>query len=60
MGMNFRGQFWKGVWKKKTFLVWNRVRIWRTGRPTPTKNSQEYPPRAEVSSTHHTSQSEAE
>ena len=25
------------------FLVWNRVRIWRTGRHTPTKNSQEYP-----------------
>ena len=26
------------------FLVWNRVRIWGTGRHTPTKNSQEYPP----------------
>ena len=26
------------------FLVWNRVRIWRTGRHTPTKNSQEYNP----------------
>ena len=26
------------------FLVWNRVRIWRTGRHTPTKNTQEYPP----------------
>ena len=25
-------------------LVWNRVRIWRTGRHTPTKYSQEYPP----------------
>ena len=24
------------------FLVWNRIRIWRTGRQTPTKNSQEY------------------
>jgi len=29
----------------ETFLVWNRVRIWRTGRHTPTNNSQEYPPR---------------
>ena len=28
------------------FLVWNRVRIWRTGRHTPTKNSHEYPPRS--------------
>ena len=26
------------------FLVWNRVRIWETGRHTPTKNSQEYHP----------------
>ena len=26
-----RGQVWKGVWKLMTFLVWNRVRIWRTG-----------------------------
>ena len=26
------------------FLVRNRVRIWGTGRHTPTKNSQEYPP----------------
>ena len=26
------------------FFVWNRVRIWRTGRHTPTKNYQEYPP----------------
>ena len=24
------------------FKVWNRVRIWRTARHTPTKNSQEY------------------
>ena len=29
---------------KLLFLVWNRVRIWGTGRHTPTKNSQEYPP----------------
>ena len=28
-----------------TFLVWNRVRIWRTGRHIPTNNYQEYPPR---------------
>ena len=34
MGMDFRG------------LVWKRVRIWRTERHTPAKNSQEYPPRA--------------
>ena len=32
------------VWKQEHFLVWNRVRIWKTGRHTPTKNSQEYPP----------------
>ena len=43
MGMEFRGLVWKRVWKM-TFLVWNRVRIWRTGRHTLTKNSQEYPP----------------
>ena len=29
------------------FLVWNTVRIWRTGRHTPTKNSQEYHPRGQ-------------
>ena len=37
--MEFRGLVWKRVWK-----IWNRVRIWRTGRLTPTKNFQEYPP----------------
>ena len=26
------------------FLVWNRVRIWRTGRQTPTNNSRSTPP----------------
>ena len=31
-GINFRGQVWKRVWKLMTFLVWNRVRIWRTER----------------------------
>ena len=35
MGMDFRGQVWKRVWKM-TF-------IYRTGWHTPTKNSQEYP-----------------
>ena len=40
--MDFRGLVWKRVWKI-TFLVWNRNRIWRTGRHTPTKNFQEYP-----------------
>ena len=30
--------------EKLHFLVWNRVRIWRTGRHNPTKNSQENPP----------------
>ena len=45
MGIDFRGQVWKWVWKiSDIFLVWNRVRIWRTGRHTPTKNSQDYPP----------------
>ena len=29
--------------KNSIFLVWNRVRIWRTGRHTLTKNSREYP-----------------
>ena len=29
--------------KNSIFLVWNRVRIWRTGRHTPTKNSRGYP-----------------
>ena len=42
-GMDFRGLIWKRVWKR-TFFVWNRVRIWRIGRHNPTKNSQEYPP----------------
>ena len=37
--MEFRGLVWKRVWK-----IWNRVRIWRTGRLTPTKNFQEYSP----------------
>ena len=35
--MGFRGLVW-------SVLVWNRVRIWRTGWHTPTKNCQEYPP----------------
>ena len=35
-----------GFWRPglKTGVVWNRVKIWRTGRHTPNKNSQEYPP----------------
>ena len=41
-GYGSRGQVCKRVWKM-SFLVWNRVKIWRTGRHTPTKNSQEYP-----------------
>ena len=49
-----KGQVWKQVWilevwsenecGKLYFLLWNRFRNWRTGRHTPTKNSQEYPP----------------
>ena len=35
--------------EKWHFLVWNRVRIWRTGRHTPTKNFQEYPSRNQTS-----------
>ena len=27
--MDFRDKVWKRVWKM-TFLVWNKVRIWRT------------------------------
>ena len=30
--------------RKRIILVWNWVRIWGTGRHTPTKNSEEYPP----------------
>ena len=51
--MDFRGQVWKRVWilearsengyGKWHVLVWNRVRIWRTGRHTPNMNSEEYP-----------------
>ena len=40
----------KGV-ENDIFLVWNRVRIWRTGRHTPTKNSQEYIPLPGISPT---------
>ena len=46
-------QVWKLIWilevwsengcGKWHFWVWNRVRTLRTGRHTPTKNSQEYP-----------------
>ena len=33
------------MWKlKRHFLVWNRVRIWRTWRHTPCKSFLEYPP----------------
>ena len=49
-----KGQVWKRVWilefwsengsVKWYFLVWNRVRVLRTGRHTSTKNSQEYLP----------------
>ena len=33
MTLFLRGQVWKRVWKM-IFLVWNRFRIWRTGRHT--------------------------
>ena len=37
-GMDFRGQFLKWVWKVTFFgLKSNGVRIWRTGRHTPTR-----------------------
>ena len=39
-----KGQIWKRVWKTIFFFVWNRVRIWRTWRLIPAKNSQEYTP----------------
>ena len=42
--MNFRGQVWKRV-GKMACQVWNRVGIWKPGRHTPTKNSEEYTPR---------------
>ena len=48
-----QGQVWKRLWifearsengcGKLHFLVWNWVWIWRCGRHTPTKNSNEYP-----------------
>ena len=42
--MDFRGLVWKRVWKMTFFgLKWS-VRIWRTRRHVPTKNSQEFPP----------------
>ena len=42
--MDFRGLVWKRVWKMTFYgLKWS-VRIWRTRRHTPTKNSQEFPP----------------
>ena len=43
--MHFKGQVLKWVYEIVIwrFLVWNRVRIWRTGWHTPSKNSQEYP-----------------
>ena len=41
--MDLGCQVWKRVWKV-IFLVWNRVKIWRSGRHTPIKNSQEYSP----------------
>ena len=40
---DFRGLVWNRCGKVH-FYVWNRVRIRRTGRHIPTKNSQEYPP----------------
>ena len=42
-GMDFRDEVWKQVWKM-TFLLWNRVRIWKTRQQTLTKNSKECPP----------------
>ena len=41
MGLDFRAQSEKGA-DKWHFGVWNRIRVWRTGRHTPTKNSQQY------------------
>ena len=41
--MDLGCQVWKRVWKV-IFLLWNRVKIWRSGRHTPIKNSQEYSP----------------
>ena len=43
MGMDLRDGSETGE-RNNIFLVWNRVRILRTGRLTPTKNSREYPP----------------
>ena len=40
-----RGLVWERVWKLMTFLVWNRVRIWRTGWHNVThKQMQRVPP----------------
>ena len=43
MGMDLRNRSEAGV-GNNILLVWNRVRILRTGRLTLTKNSREYPP----------------
>ena len=46
IGYGFWGHYGPGLKtgvKNDTFLVWNRVRTWRTGRHTPTKNSQKCP-----------------
>ena len=42
--MDFRVLFWKRLWKITVFGLKSGARIWRTGRHTLTKNSQEYPP----------------
>ena len=43
-GWDFRGLVFKtGVEKDNFCSELDRVMIWRTGRHTPTKNSQEYP-----------------
>ena len=35
---------WSETRENELSLVWNSVRIWRSGRHNPTVNSQEYPP----------------
>ena len=46
-GIDSRGQVWKGVWKI-IHLVWNRVRVLRTVRHTPTKNVAPPPPESKT------------
>ena len=53
MGMDFRGQVWKWMWKMTVFgLKWGQDL--ENGQHTPAKNSQEYPPEDFINQKCHT------